>query len=445
MVHVHYFGDRGRHSWVSANCMMQFTNLADFLKLAESLTAEIKKKDPKYAAAFIVKKPGAKSKWQNAVQEAEEAQPMTILERIAIFATKAKTPRSRNAKSLTVDEKNKNKRKLSTEQDEPDIKRAKQDNVMLIIVYIYYKFNLLLATYNIKLYLLQVHNEKSEVSKNSQIVNGKIDSKLNSDSLPSSPSSHKSFSESTNTKNNKNEKNEENMFELYYEDGKDSLEKDYPDMPKEDIKKYLRHSWNKLDSELQKKIGNNIKKERLHKSKENTMDEDEISIKNNTTVKENKKTKNKINREENSVLETKRSSRLYNLDEDEMSIENDTIVKENKKIKSKTDKEETSIPETKRSRLYNLFKGMKQEKVCQICEKTGKLTRCKGPCYSYFHLSCVKPGESSPEYSVDENTLDDRLLSDLNIIKRSINDENENNGNYKHKCVFMFIYYINKI
>jgi len=122
--------------------MMQFTGLADFLKLAESLTAETKKKDAKYAAAFVVK-PAVKKKWQNAVKEAAEVQLMTDEERIAFFA-KIKISKSRDAKLFT-DEKNKNKRKHSrlsveTEQDGPDIKRVKEDNVILIIVYIYINF-----------------------------------------------------------------------------------------------------------------------------------------------------------------------------------------------------------------------------------------------------------------------------------------------------------------
>lgn len=137
MIHVHYFGDKGRHSWVSANYMMQFTSLLDFLKIAESLTAETKKKEPKYAAAFIIK-PGARAKWQNAVQEATEVQPIAMEERVAIFATKVKVAKSKRVKS--VDEKNKNKRKHSIEQNEPDeliVKRTKLDvdNVILIIFY----------------------------------------------------------------------------------------------------------------------------------------------------------------------------------------------------------------------------------------------------------------------------------------------------------------------
>lgn len=132
MVHVQYFGDRGRHSWVSANCMMQFTNLADFMKLSDSLTAETKKKDSKYAAGFVVK-PGTRSKWENAVDEAMQVQPMTIEERAEIFAPKIKV--SKYAKLFTEKNKN-NKRKYSTDQDGPDAKRAKQDNVILKIVYI---------------------------------------------------------------------------------------------------------------------------------------------------------------------------------------------------------------------------------------------------------------------------------------------------------------------
>jgi len=397
MIHVQYFGDKGRHSWVSANCMMQFTNLADFLTLADSLTIETKKKD-RYAAAFVVKQ-GIKSKWENAVDEAMQVQPMTIEERAEAFAPKIKVSRSRDAKSSTIDEKNKNnKRKNSTDQDEPDAKRVKQDNVILKIVFTH-SIHLILFLLNITAFLfLQVHNSekpeisklrKSEVSKSkySRTVNGKMDLKLNSDSLPSSPSSHKS--DNTTTRVDKNEEDEDGVFEIYYERNRDLLEDEYPNASENDIKKYLRKTWDGMDTAFRKKYRSYMTRD-SSRSKESTPDHEDF----------------------------------------ETPIEIDTSTRESKK-RSKLDKEESSVSETiyKRGRPYNLFKGMKQEKVCQICEKTGKLTRCKGPCYSYFHLSCVKPGESSPEHSVDENTSDDRILDDLNIIKKSINSEHDNNGN----------------
>lgn len=234
--------------------------------------------------------------------------------------------------------------------------------------------------------------QKSEVSKskNSRIINGKIDLKLNLDSLPSSPSSHKSSHDNTNTKVDKSEEDEDGVFEVYYERNRDLLEDEYPNASEHDIKKYLRKTWDGMDTAFRKKYRAYMTRDSSH-SKESTPDHEDL----------------------------------------ETSIEIDTSTREGRK-KNKLDKEESSVSEIKRGRPYNLFKGMKQEKVCQICEKTGKLTRCKGPCYSYFHLSCVKPGESSPEHSVDENISDDRILDDLNIIKKSINSEHENNGNYNN-------------
>lgn len=135
MIHVQYFGDKGRHSWVSANCMIEFTGLADFLKLSESLTAEVKKKEPKYAAAFIVKQ-GGKTKWENAVEEATAVKHMTIAQRAETFAPKIKVSRSKEAKTSNLDEKTKNKRKYSNEQDGPDTKRTKYDNVILKVIFI---------------------------------------------------------------------------------------------------------------------------------------------------------------------------------------------------------------------------------------------------------------------------------------------------------------------
>ncbi|XP_011707268.1 PREDICTED: histone-lysine N-methyltransferase NSD2 isoform X2 [Wasmannia auropunctata] len=433
MIHVHYFGDKGRRSWVSGNCLMEFTGLDDFLKLSDSLTADAKKKDPKYAAAFIVK-PGTRKKWQNAVDEITEVQSLTTDDRVAIFAPKVKTSKSRDSKSLTANEKNQNKRKRSrlsveVEQDEPDSKHAKQDDV-----------------HNTEKPEITTKPRKSELTKkNSRVANGKIYSKPNSDSSPSSPSSHKSSPESTNARNLKNEEDEEENFNLYYDENKKLLEIEYPNYSKDDIKIFLRKSWDTMDADYREKYAlymnknshNNSRKSDSSKDNSRKLESSKDNSRKFDSSRKFENSKDNSRKFENSKDNSRKleNSKDNSLDEDEMSMEIDTSLKEkdekeeSKKTKSKTDREENSVSETKRSRLHNLFKGMKQEKVCQICEKTGKLTRCKGPCYSYFHLSCVKPGESSPEYSVDENTLDDRLLNeDVNIIKRSFKCDSENNA-----------------
>ncbi|XP_066598630.1 histone-lysine N-methyltransferase NSD2 [Prorops nasuta] len=89
-IHVHFFGDNGRHNWISAcpTSVLNFTTLGDFRTLAKTLTAEHKKRDPKYASAFIVK-PGLKEKWNEAVYEATHANSLSI-EKRSTFFTKAK-------------------------------------------------------------------------------------------------------------------------------------------------------------------------------------------------------------------------------------------------------------------------------------------------------------------------------------------------------------------
>lgn len=384
MVHVQYFGDRGRHSWVSSKSMMEFTNLADFKKIAELAMLESKKKGSKHIAkhtAFTVKQ-GIKSKWESAIEEALEVQSMPIEERAKTFAPKVKASKSTSSKLSTVDEKGKsNKRKNSNDQDEtnPDTKRIKHDNT--------------------EKSPRKLEGTKSRSSRS--IMNGKNDAKLNSDARPSTPSNHRSQSDnSSSTKVDRNEEEEDGVFEIYYERNRDMLEDEYPDASEHDIKKYLRKTWDNMDPSFRKKYRSYMTRDNSEHSKESSSEhDDETSVGTDMSAKENKKTKNKT------------------------------------KVDKDLDKDESSIFDTKRK--HNLFKGMKTEKVCQICEKTGKLTRCKGPCYSYFHLSCVKPGESSPEHSIDDNMSEDKIIDDVNVIKRSISG-GDDIGNYDDFIIINF-------
>ncbi|XP_076282492.1 nuclear receptor binding SET domain protein isoform X2 [Lasioglossum baleicum] len=367
MVHVRYFGDKGRHSWVSSNSMIPFTNFADFKKLSESLTAEVKKRDAKYAAAFVVK-PGIKFKWESAIEEANEVQAMSNEDRANIFKPKEKNTKSRSPKSILSDDKDKaNKRKYSNDSSEPDVKRVKQENV--------YR-------------LEKTDGTTSKAQKFTE--NGKSNSRLNSDTPPLSPLSQRDSNDEVSIVQKvefKAEEDVDGVFDVYYERNRDMLEDEHPDASEEDIKKYLQKTWDSMNASFRKKYRAYV-----------------TSDTSNAHVKEN----------------------LSN--QEDLSLDMESNTKETKRSKIKVEKEEMIVAETKRSRPYNLFKGMKQEKVCQICEKTGKLTRCKGPCYSYFHLSCVKPGESSPEHSIDESTMDDKILDDVKQVKQNNVDEDQSSG-----------------
>lgn len=233
------------------------------------------------------------------------------------------------------------------------------------------------------------------------IENGKNHSKLNSDTPPLSPSSQRDSSDEVSTAQKvefKPEEDVDGVFEVYYERNRDMLEDEYPDASENDIRKYLKKTWDTMNSSFRKKYRSYV-----------------------TT--------------DGNSAQTKENSSDH---EDDLLVEIDGNNKEIKKSKVKVEKDDMTVSETKRNRPYNLFKGMKQEKVCQICEQTGKLTRCKGPCYSYFHLSCVKPGESSPEHSIDENTMDDKILDDIKEIKRCNTDDDENNGTETYSLLIYF-------
>ena len=358
MIHVQYFGDKGRHSWVSSNLMIPFTNLADFKKLSKSITAEVKKKEPKYAAAFIVKAL-MKSKWESAIEEAMEVQPMSNEVRAEIFKPKEKNRKSGSPKATTFDEKDISKRKLSIDSGGPDVKRVRPDSVD----------ELDKAQY-------KTDGAKAKVLK--YVENGRSHSRINSDTPPLSPQSQKDSNEEvpiTQKVDFRAEEDVDGVFEVYYERNRDMLEDENPDSSEREIRKYLRKTWDSMNSAFRKKYRAYV-----------TSDSSSNHIKESSS------------------------------DHDEDSpIDMDSSTKYNKKSRVKVEK------------LYNIFKGTKQEKVCQICEKTGKLTRCKGPCYSYFHLSCVKPGESSPEHSIDEGTSDDKIFYDVKETKRNVDDD-ENSG-----------------
>ncbi|XP_033196230.1 nuclear receptor binding SET domain protein isoform X2 [Bombus vancouverensis nearcticus] len=348
--------------------LMVYHRLKDFKKLSESITAEVKKRDAKYAAAFIVK-PGIKSKWESAIEEAMEVESMSNDDRAHVFKPKEKSIRNKSSK-ISEEKDKTNKRKNSSDSNGPDFKRARQDNVY------------------------EVDKEKTDGTKQKMlkyIENGKNHSKLNSDTPPLSPLSQRDSNDEISLVQKvefRTEEDVDGVFEVYYERNRDMLEDEYPDASEHDIRKYLKKTWDNMNSSFRKKYRSYV-----------TSD---------TTSAHTKE--NSLNNEDDLLLEINGSA------------------KDNKRSRIKVEKEEISVSETKRNRPYNLFKGTKQEKVCQICEKTGKLTRCKGPCYSYFHLSCVKPGESSPEHSVDENIMDDKILNDINEIKQSNTDNDENNG-----------------
>lgn len=91
----------------------------------------------------------------------------------------------------------------------------------------------------------------------------------------------------------------------------------------------------------------------------------------------------------------------------------------------------------------NVFKGMVREKVCDVCEKTSNLVKCKG-CQSMFHIDCINkksedeevPMQSArarkknkkkrgrkPKVSTDSNGVDSGSQSDEKSHEHNVSEE----------------------
>ncbi|RZF33032.1 hypothetical protein LSTR_LSTR015416, partial [Laodelphax striatellus] len=83
-LHVQFFGDNGRRSWLSSTSVMNYKGRAAFEELSQSILSAMKRKDPRQVSALVVK-PNLKSVWESAVNEAESLLLSSREERVLHF------------------------------------------------------------------------------------------------------------------------------------------------------------------------------------------------------------------------------------------------------------------------------------------------------------------------------------------------------------------------
>lgn len=223
--------------------------------------------------------------------------------------------------------------------------------------------------------------------------NVKVEVNLGANTPPTPPSSHKDSSDEASLprkpKGKKSGKESaEGDFEIYFERNRDRIEDDQPDASESEIRRYLKKTWANMDNASKSIYQGRLKLNDSSQMEESSSDDEDEEDEDEDEEEEEEEEDDDEEEEE----EEEREGRTFS-----------------RKKKSKSKVNSTKHSNLKKKRPFNLFKGTKQERVCQICEKTGKLTRCRGPCYSYFHLPCVKPGESSPENSMDGITTEDEM------------------------------------
>ncbi|KAK9501223.1 hypothetical protein O3M35_011977 [Rhynocoris fuscipes] len=106
LVHVRFFGDHGRRSWINASNIMPFQGLDAFMRLADQKsTPQMKKKYPKIYRSFTVS-PTERKSWQAAVSEAESLREAPRSERIKYFNETFPSPQTTPTKVAKSPTKN---------------------------------------------------------------------------------------------------------------------------------------------------------------------------------------------------------------------------------------------------------------------------------------------------------------------------------------------------
>ncbi|PNF15991.1 hypothetical protein B7P43_G04630, partial [Cryptotermes secundus] len=364
-LHVQFFGDNGRRSWLYSNCVIQFEGLEAFNKSAVKIHSQMKKRDRKFAAAFHVP-PKAKAKWDIAVREAEEAMGRTRTERLQDFArlfTKDVSVKSaethsppRTKQQKRVDDKN-----SSFSSKMGNVEEAPQSPSPHLFTETSYKVNTSTVTPVIKLKISSVQVKKKKQQRKKHSLGGQ------------------SFDPD---------------FEAFLHKHIDHVAEERPDLSIKTVEKYLAKEWNKMDE--------------LQKSKFYSR----LSITNTT-----------VERTETSSSE----------EEDNVNDEDERESHDSEKADSSETRESSPAPFFKLKKGGGLFRGTKQEKVCQICEKPGDTVKCRGPCCGTFHLECMSKSLEAKENVNNMTPGSVRAKKSKIVLTVSLNRSDVSDALYKAK------------
>jgi hypothetical protein len=81
-----------------------------------------------------------------------------------------------------------------------------------------------------------------------------------------------------------------------------------------------------------------------------------------------------------------------------------------------------------------LFRGTKQEKVCQICEKPGYTVKCRGPCCGTFHLECMSKPLAVKEDVSSTTPGSVRGKKSKTVLSASLNKSNVSDATLETKA-----------
>nr|CAD7399455.1 unnamed protein product [Timema poppensis] len=415
--HVQFYGDNGRRSWVPASGLIPYEGVEAFNKLSEETLSKLKKYERKQATSFIVR-PTSRIKWDVSVQESEQAFHLSRTQRIQEFSFKYPQTMSLKQKQISepyLSEQSekplKKPLKRKAEETPSPKKRKYVKKVKLNLGVVPLESNQkLLKLEDIKLELddqssLQISDSSMTMDlkpvKHSQ-KSGQFDSKDDDeDYIPSksrrkatenvsySDTSHSKISVKTRVRDrSKNRKFStligDEAFLRFYDSHIDMVLDEHPHWTNEQIDTYVITNWKWLEDS---------KKAIFHSRVESVAESRRFG---NSSEDNAEKPHSKLFRKggQFSARRGKNYSKLQMVKDDDsdnlkvIKLENNLLI-DNVKTEKEMEESIPATPSSKDKKSPSLFKGMKNEKVCQICEKAGDVVRCKGPCLGVFHLNCL--------------------------------------------------------
>jgi hypothetical protein len=119
--------------------------------------------------------------------------------------------------------------------------------------------------------------------------------------------------------------------------------------------------------------------------------------------------------------------------DDKVNDEDERESHNSEKADSTETRDSSPAPFFKLKKGGGLFRGTKQEKVCQICEKPGDTVKCRGPCCATFHLECMSKSLANKE---NESTTPGsaRVKKSKTVLSASLNESNVNDSSFETKA-----------
>jgi hypothetical protein len=120
-------------------------------------------------------------------------------------------------------------------------------------------------------------------------------------------------------------------------------------------------------------------------------------------------------------------------EEENVNDEDERESHDSEKADSTETRDSSPAPFFKLKKGGGLFRGTKQEKVCQICEKPGDTVKCRGPCCGTFHLECVSKSLECEENMINATSGRIRVKKSQTVLSASLNKSSVSDASFELK------------